>query len=128
VMWIEKSPRPYDFCGYPPCPHCYDWSSAPDAPASPGMEKFALDMMQKSWSELSESDRSTLIKIASKIHQGKLNDKFKPQEPLEPVDIGLSQSRRLDGLLKLNKPVEAAEPRKLNCDEIADRTKEREEA
>jgi len=46
MSWIAKNPRPFDFCGHPGCPICFDWVEENGVGMSmTGEEKWKQDML-----------------------------------------------------------------------------------
>jgi hypothetical protein len=120
-MWIPLTPRPPDFCGRPPCGLCFQWQEG-NGPTLGGKHKMALDLLQRSYDDLSKGERKQLDQLAKKIHRVGIAalasppDKSPPPAPM--VDIGMSSTRQLEGWLKDRRRKEAPKPRQLTCDEV----------
>lgn len=129
-MWIEIQPRPRDFCGQPPCPRCFHWQDGSSTPPLNGLHKMALDLLQKSWDDLSATERQEIEGLGRGIHKkglaGLITTPEEPSPAGEAVDIGMSSVVQLEGWLRERKRTEQPKPRALNCDEIADRKAVRE--
>ncbi len=126
-MWVELSPKPFDFCGRSPCPHCYAWAE-PDKPQMPGIEKLSIDLLDLTYESLNEQQLAALFKLEQKIHlyMLALNDGA-PELPIDPVDIGMSSRVQLEAMLKQRRVAPTPAPKQLNCDHIADRQARRDE-
>lgn len=129
-MWVEITPRRMDFCGQVGCPLCYAWRAGDNQPSMSGIEKIALDLIQKRLDELTADQRKELNGIARKIHKHGLGAfAGSPDESPPPdaaADIGMSTAAQIDGWLRERRRTEAPKPRALNCDAIADRQAARE--
>ncbi len=128
-MWIEISPLPRDFCGSPPCPHCYRWAED-GKPPIPGINKMALDLLQMELADLPAAKVRELRVIAKNLHKSKVEAAlYEPEpdpQPPAPVDIGMSLTTRITKMLSLNRPGKKVERRLPTVDEVFARQAERE--
>lgn len=124
MAWVERVPRPMDFCGHPPCPRCYSWAGGDEASS---LMQFAVGLLGRA------PDKKEFRKIdiiAARLHERGLVTADEPEQPKDDgayfEDLGMASLEQHNGLIKAlhqSKPVE----RKLTCDEIADRQADREE-
>ena len=121
-MWVERVPRPLDFCGRPGCPQCYDWQE--DGRACRGLDHMALELLGLAYQQCLQTDKLALDAAAQRIHTGAV-----AEEVPAAVDIGMPDQVALEGWLK-QQQIQTVAPttRVLTVDEIADRMEARQKA
>lgn len=118
-MWIEITPRRFDFCGRPPCDLCYRWGEDNGVGMS-GLERMSLELTGKFLDELTPKEKEDLQKAADRIHKGALMPCVPLDKPPE-ADIGMSDAQHMQGWLAQHKsPSAPIKPVQLTLDQRDD--------
>ena len=86
-MFVEKTPRPWDFCGCVGCPRCYDWADDLRGGVVDGFIKFVSEMLQGR--PATEGETRQLQEGADRVH---LFNKNKPS-PLDEAAALYDEAR-----------------------------------
>lgn len=117
MTWVAKSPKPADFCGCAPCPHCFDWSS--DGGLTNGMSRFTWDML--GGKTPNENETEILNSAAQSIHESNLKLDERIEQEFRERDEAKQVQMQADAFLA-DKRKETDRPKtKLNrrtCDDM----------
>lgn len=129
-MYVEKNPRPPDFCGRVGCPICYDFVEG--SSINEGTRKFAEDLLGRQ--AKNDEERAKLAELANKIHVGGYEALKQPvpeppsfgavfsenPTPEHTPDIGMSTAARVNLHLKLRGQNKPQKPLVKSIDQLAD--------
>lgn len=103
MPYTPKVPRPYDFCGCPPCHICFDFvkpapsqkipedailprdllTQAQEESVVPGLVKMTEEILQKDYDKCTAEEKLEIKNIAQEIHERNAIRKLKGEPPPE---------------------------------------------
>jgi hypothetical protein len=98
-MYIPRTPRPFDFCGCPPCPICFVLGDDGGNEIADGMIVFFKEILQADRIPTPE-EKKALEEAAQRIHVANMNRHKLLDEELRAADTEQHTKRRVEDLLR----------------------------